>query len=254
MPNFRGRRFTNAHETLIWCARSEDAKGYTFNYEAMKALNDDLQMRSDWLIPLCAGPERLRRDGAKAHPTQKPEALLHRVILAATRPGDVVLDPFFGTGTTGAVAKRLGRGFIGIERDPAYAALARKRIDGVVPAGADAVAVMVKHREPRIPFGWVVERGLLNPGDILTDARGRHTAKVRADGSLVAADVTGSIHRVGAHLQGLTACNGWTFWHFDAEGKSVPIDVLRQQLRAELGAAGLLPWTPARNRTDGATA
>jgi modification methylase len=254
MPNFRGRRFTNAHETLIWCARSEDAKGYTFNYEAMKALNDDLQMRSDWLIPLCAGPERLRRDGAKAHPTQKPEALLHRVILAATRPGDVVLDPFFGTGTTGAVAKRLGRGFIGIERDPAYAALARKRIDGVVPAGADAVAVMVKHREPRIPFGWVVERGLLSPGDILTGARGRHTAKVRADGSLVAADVTGSIHRVGAHLQGLTACNGWTFWHFDAEGKPVPIDVLRQQLRAELGAAGLLPWTPARNRTDGATA
>src|SRR6185437_8124530 len=114
MPNFRGRRFTNAHETLLWCARGRESK-YTFNYEAMKALNDELQMRSDWFIPVCGGPERLKGgDGAKAHPTQKPEALLHRVILASTRPGDTVLDPFFGTGTTGAVAKRLGRGFIGI--------------------------------------------------------------------------------------------------------------------------------------------
>ena len=241
MPNFRGRRFTNAHETLLWCAKSPDAKGYTFNYEAMKAANDDTQMRSDWLLPICSGGERLKKDGAKAHPTQKPEALLYRILLAATRTGDVVLDPFFGTGTTGAVAKRLGRGYIGIEQDPAYAALARKRIAQVQPADPATLEVSAKKREPRVPFGWVVERGLLNAGDILADARGRHTAKVRADGSLVSADITGSIHKVGAHVQGLSACNGWTFWHFDVEGKAKPIDLLRQQIRADLVASGLIP-------------
>ena len=236
MPNFRGRRFTNAHETLIWAAKSRGQKSYTFNYEAMKQLNDELQMRSDWHLPICAGSERLRDEaGSKAHSTQKPEALLHRVILSSTNPGDLVLDPFFGSGTTGAVAKRLGRRFIGIERDGQYVRVARRRIDAVVPAEDEAIAVTrSKKSEPRIPFGTLVERGLLKPGAILTGLGGRHRAKVRADGSLVCADATGSIHRIAAHVQGLDACNGWTFWHFDYRGTQVPIDLLRQQVRAEL--------------------
>jgi modification methylase len=236
MPNFRGRRFTNAHETLIWCAKSADAR-YTFNYDAMKALNDDLQMRSDWVLPLCTGAERLKdSDGGKAHPTQKPEALLHRVVLASSRPGDLILDPFFGTGTTGVVAKRLGRRFIGIEREPRYAALARQRLRAVRPAeDLDLVSTPGKRDEPRIPFGWLVERGLLEPGTVLHGPRRHWTAKVRADGTLIAADCKGSIHKVGAHLQGAPSCNGWTFWRYNAEGKMVPIDVLRQKLRAELG-------------------
>src|SRR5437016_633029 len=181
MPNFRGRRFTNAHETLLWCATSREAR-YTFNYEAMKALNDELQMRSDWLIPLCGGPERLRGgDGKKAHPTQKPQALLHRVLLASTRPGEVVLDPFFGTGTTGAVAKRLGRRFIGIERDPGYVAIARRRIAAVRPAAAEIIALESRREAPRIPFGSLVERGLLQPGEVLVDASRRFAARIRAD-------------------------------------------------------------------------
>jgi len=232
MPNFRGRRFTNAHETLLWCARAQDAR-YTFNYEAMKALNEDLQMRSDWLIALCGGPERLRAgDGKKAHPTQKPEALLHRVLLASTRPGDIVLDPFFGTGTTGAVARRLGRRFIGIERDPAYARLARRRIAAVTPAPRDYLAGESRREAPRIPFGSLVEHGLLDPGDILCDANRRWTARVRADGSLISAEHRGSIHSVAAQVQGAPACNGWAFWHVERGGKLVLIDRLRQQLRA----------------------
>jgi modification methylase len=236
MPNFRGRRFTNAHETLLWCARSPETR-YTFNYEAMKALNDELQMRSDWLIPLCSGPERLKRDGKKAHPTQKPEALLHRVLLAATKPGDLVLDPFFGTGTTGAVAKRLGRRFIGIERDKEYARLARQRIAAVEAAPAESVTLAAKRDEPRIPFGTLIERGLLKPGDVLVDASRRFTARVRADGTLISAEARGSIHQVGAQVQGAPACNGWAFWHFLHRGRPVSIDVLRQKVRAELGGA-----------------
>jgi modification methylase len=233
MPNFRGRRFTNAHETLLWCAHSAEAR-YTFNYEAMKALNEELQMRSDWLLPLCVGPERLKREGKKAHPTQKPEALLHRVLLASTRPDDLVLDPFFGTGTTGAVAKRLGRRFIGIERDRDYAKLAQARIAAVEPAAAELVTTPAKREEPRIPFGTLVERGLVKPGDVLVDASGRHRAKVRADGTLISADARGSIHQVGAQVQGAPACNGWAFWHVDRKSGPVPIDVLRQKLRAEI--------------------
>jgi modification methylase len=235
MPNFRGKRFTNAHETLIWAAKSRDQK-YTFNYEAMKALNDELQMRSDWTLPICSGGERLKDEaGEKAHTTQKPEALLHRVIVASTRPGDTVLDPFFGSGTTGAVAKRLGRHFIGLERDPNYARLARRRIAAIVPGDGDAIEVTrSKRAEPRIPFGWVVERGLLPPGTVLHGPAKRHRAKVRADGSLVCADATGSIHRIAAHVQGLDACNGWTFWHYEHKGNLVSIDVLRQRLRADL--------------------
>jgi modification methylase len=236
MPNFRGRRFTNAHETLIWAARDAGQTRYTFNYEAMKALNDGLQMRSDWLLPICSGPERLKgTDGRKAHPTQKPEALLFRVILASSKPGDVVLDPFFGTGTTGAVAKRLGRHFVGIERDAAYAEAARKRLQGVAPLPPDALTVTKSKRaEPRVPFGMIVERGLIAPGTRLFDARGRLAARVRADGTLTARDADGSIHKLGAHVQGAEACNGWTFWHFETTGGLRPIDLLRQQVRAEM--------------------
>ncbi len=233
MPNFRGRRFTNAHETLLWCARSQHAK-YTFNYDAMKALNDDLQMRSDWFLPLCGGPERLKIDGRKAHPTQKPEALLHRVLLAATRPDDLVLDPFFGTGTTGAVAKRLGRRWIGIERDPDYAALAAARIAAVVPADTELVTSHGKREEPRVPFGSLVERGLLQAGDVLFDQRRRWTARVRADGSVIAADTRGSIHKVAAEVQGAAACNGWDFWFVEKHGRTIPIELLRQQVRAQM--------------------
>jgi modification methylase len=235
MPNFRGRRFTNAHETLLWCAADRDAR-YTFNYEAMKALNDDLQMRSDWLMPICGGPERLKDgDGKKAHPTQKPEALLHRVLLATSRPGDLVFDPFCGTGTTGAVAKRLGRRFIGIERDPGYAALARQRIAAVRPADADSVVIASRREAPRIPFGSLVERGLIEPGEVLFDATRRWTARVRADGSLISAEHRGTIHAVAALVQGATAWNGWMFWHVERAGRLRLIDEFRQQLRAEQG-------------------
>ncbi len=235
MPNFRGTRFTNAHETLIWCAKSAESR-YTFNYDAMKALNDDLQMRSDWVLPLCTGPERLKSDGRKTHPTQKPEALLYRVLMAATRPGDVVLDPFFGTGTTGAVARKLHRRFIGLERDPDSIAAASDRIAQVQPvADPLMLAIPSKRSEPRVPFGTVLERGLLTPGDLLYGGS-RHTmhAKVRADGTLIAADHRGSIHKVGALVQGAPACNGWTFWHFKQGEAFLPIDVLRQKIRAEL--------------------
>ncbi|MER2508952.1 MAG: site-specific DNA-methyltransferase [Amaricoccus sp.] len=235
MPNFRGKRLTNAHETLIWAAKSDQSK-YTFNYEAMKALNDDVQMRSDWVIPLCTGAERLKTaTGEKAHPTQKPEALLHRVLVASTRPGDVVLDPFFGTGTTGAVAKRLGRRFIGIEREAEYRAAAEARIARVRTLDAEVAAVTTpKRAEPRVAFGQLVERGMLCPGEILHSMNGRRQAKIRADGTLIANDVRGSIHQVGAALEGAPSCNGWTYWHFRREGESIPIDVLRQQVRAEM--------------------
>ncbi len=236
MPNFRGRRFTNAHETLIWAGRDQAAR-VTYNYDAMKAGNDDLQMRSDWLFPICGGPERLRDDqGRKAHPTQKPEALLHRIILATTNIGDVILDPFFGTGTTGAVAKRLGRDWIGIERDLQYATHAAQRIKKVKPLAEDAVAISrSKRAEPRVPFGTIVELGIVAPGTRLFDEKRRFKAEVRADGSLAFKGLQGSIHRLGAEVQGKSACNGWTFWHIEAGGKLKSIDLLRQQARRELG-------------------
>jgi modification methylase len=235
MPNFRGKRFTNAHETMIWASKGRK-QSYTFNYEAMKALNDELQMRSDWTLPICSGGERLKdANGDKAHSTQKPESLLHRVIVSSTKPGDIVLDPFFGSGTTGAVARRLGRRFIGLERDPKYARLARSRIAEIDPADPEAIEVTKSKRsEPRIPFGWVVERGLLPPGTVLQGPRKTHRAKVRADGTLVCADATGSIHQIAAHVQGLDACNGWTFWQYESKSGLVSIDVLRQQMRADL--------------------
>jgi len=236
MPNFRGRRFTNAHETLIWAARESANRNYTFNYEALKAGNDDIQARSDWFIPLCTGDERLKGgDGKKLHPTQKPEALLARVILSASRPDDLVLDPFCGSGTTGAVAHRLRRRFIGIERDAAYASAARKRIDAVTPLPEPALASFLTAREaPRVPFAALVERGLVSPGASLVDAKRRHRALVRADGALTFGEAVGSIHRIGALAQGLEACNGWTYWHVETPQGLTLIDVLRAQVRAEM--------------------
>ena len=236
MPNFRGTRFTNAHETLIWAARSQKSR-VTFNYEAMKAGNDDTQMRSDWLFPLCTGSERLRgEDDGKLHPTQKPEALLYRILTATTKPGDVVLDPFFGTGTTGAVARRLDRRFIGIERDSVYAAGALRRLGEITPASAEALAPTVSKRQaPRIAFGSLLEQGLIMPGATLFDARKRFAALVKADGSLRSGPHQGSIHKVGALVQGAEACNGWTFWHQEREGRLLPIDDLRAGVRSQLG-------------------
>lgn len=235
MPNFRGKRFTNAHETMIWASKSEGAK-YTFNYEALKALNEGVQMRSDWVLPICTGHERLKdAKGDKAHPTQKPEALLHRIILGTTNEGDVVLDPFFGTGTTGAVAKMLGRNWIGIEREEDYREIAERRIGDVRRIEAEALRVTQgKRAEPRVPFGQLVERGMLRPGEVLTGPRGQ-TAKVRADGTLVAGKLAGSIHQVGAKLEGAPSCNGWAYWNFKRDGKDVSIDLLRQQIRSEMG-------------------
>ena len=238
MPNFKGTRFANAHETLIWAAKSRGARRYTFNYDALKTANDDIQMRSDWTLPLCTGEERLKDEtGAKAHPTQKPEALLHRVILASTKPGDVILDPFFGTGTTGAAARRLGRRYIGIEREAQYVTLARQRIAQVQPIAPEDLEVMgSKKSEPRVPFGQIVEAGLLRPGDTLWCPKGQRAARVRADGSLVAGDLSGSIHKVGAMVQSAPACNGWTYWHFRSDRGLAPIDVLRSRVRAGMAA------------------
>src|SRR5882757_5138732 len=237
MPNFRGRRFTNAHETLIWAAREPGGKGYTFNYEALKAGNDDVQMRSDWMLALCTGEERLKGgNGKKLHPTQKPEALLARVLLASSRPDDLVLDPFCGTGTTGAVAKRFGRRFVGIERDAGYAAAAQARIASVAPLPDQTLAPFQTAREaPRVPFSALIERGMVLPGARLCDAKRKVKALVRADGAIALGDTVGSTHRIGALAQGLEACNGWAFWHLETTKGLVSINALRAEIRAEMG-------------------
>ena len=248
MPNFKGTRFTNAHETLLWCSKSKDAK-YTFHYEAMKMLNEDVQMRSDWYFPICSGGERLRDDrGGKLHPTQKPEALLNRILLSTTNKGDIVLDPFSGTGTTAAVAKKLRRQFIGIEQDEEYHALSNYRLKNItdeqILSDGDVATIPAKRKERRIPFGQLIENGLLSPGQILTSPCEKYNARIRADGSLVVKNVPkntstarkidistshlkhshtenkfieGSIHQVGAELQGAPSCNGWTYWHVHAD-------------------------------------
>ena len=236
MPNFRGRRFTNAHETMIWASKSATAKSYTFHYDALKAGNEDTQVRSDWYLPLCTGGERLKdAAGDKVHPTQKPEALLARILLSSSNPGDVVLDPFFGSGTTGAVAKRLGRHFVGIERDPTYAKAAAARIAAVEPLEDHSLAIApTKRSEPRIPFNALIEAGMIAPGLELVDAKRRFRAKVKADGSLVLGPATGSIHKIGALAQGLPACNGWTFWHIEKGRDLIVIDTLRQDIRAAM--------------------
>ncbi|WP_017666231.1 DNA methyltransferase [Porphyrobacter sp. AAP82] len=228
MPNFKGTRFTNAHETLIWASMGEKAR-YHFNYRAMKTLNDELQMRSDWVLPICSGAERLKENGKKAHPTQKPEALLYRVLLATTEKGDVVLDPFFGTGTTGAVAKRLGREWIGCEREDLYREVATKRIDRELPLDESALTTMQSPRAaPKVAFGAVVEAGLIPPGSQVFDRKRRFIATVRADGSLECGGRTGSIHGLGKDLQGAPSCNGWAFWHYEQGAEVQPIDAARQ--------------------------
>lgn len=235
MPNFRGTRFTNAHETLIWASKSEDSR-YTFNYRAMKALNDELQMRSDWMIPICSGGERVKEGGAKAHPTQKPEALLYRVMLACTNPGDVVLDPFFGTGTTGAVARRLGRHWIGIEREKRYVKVATGRIAATLALDERAMRTMASKRtQPKVPFGALVETGMVEPGAVLTDAKRRFQARVGADASLEMGEKQGSIHQIGAAAQNAPSCNGWIFWHIERDGRLVALDELRQTYLAAHG-------------------
>ncbi len=240
MPQFRGVRFANAHETLLWCKKARDQKRYTFNYHAMRALNDDKQMRSDWELPLCTGAERLKVNGAKAHTTQKPEALLYRVILASSNPGDIILDPFFGTGTTGAVARKLGRHFIGIERERGYIDAAHARLAVIPPASTDPVVlgkVPTKRDAPRLPFAALLENGLLLPGQPLyLDRRHDRCATVLADGTLRATDGTrGSIHKLGALLAGLPACNGWEHWYYeDEQGRLVVIDSLRERLRSAI--------------------
>ena len=235
MPNFRGRRFTNAHETLIWCGKNSSTKGYTFNYDSMKSLNEGLQMRSDWLLPLCTGAERLKRNGQKAHPTQKPESLISRVILSTSKPGDLIVDPFSGSGTTAAVAKRFSRRFIGIEQSKEYVEISRQRLQTVqVLNDPDVLKIETKRDAPRVPFGSLLDRGLVNPGELMFDARRRWHAKIRADGLLISERLKGSIHAVGAAVQGAQACNGWTFWHVDRDGSAISIDIYRQMIRDEL--------------------
>lgn len=237
MPNFRGVRLTNAHETLIWALKERSAR-YTFNHHALKSLNDDLQMRSDWLLPICFGKERLRIDGKKVHNTQKPESLLYRILIASTNPGDVVLDPFFGTGTTGAVARSLNRSFIGIERDPAYAEVARQRIAAVLPEVDPALyASPNPRRERRLPFGRLLEEGLLKPGQMLYfDNRTEMAARILSDGSIEYNEFRGSIHKLARHLALRGPSNGWLKWYFQdpKTGQRQPIDRLRQILRARL--------------------
>lgn len=233
MPNFRGVRFTNAHETLIWAQKKQGAK-YTFNHQAMKALNEDLQMRSDWVIPLATGPERIKINGEKAHATQKPEGLLYRVILASSNPGDVVLDPFFGSGTTGAVAKKLRRNWIGIERDQKYIRVAEKRIAAVEPAPLETVRLTDRRKEARIPFGNLLEAGLLQPGQKLWFAKDESvTATVQADGKIVSGNLTGSIHGVAKSLLNGAPVNGWDVWLFVENNEKKTLNALRQKIRAE---------------------
>ena len=234
MPNFRGTRFTNATETLIWAKRDAIQKKYTFNYEAMKSLNDEKQMRNVWRIPVCVGPERIKIDGKKAHSTQKPEALLYRVILASTHPGDLILDPFFGTGTTGAVAKKLGRRFIGVEREAAYVQIAQARLNSIEETPPDAPQLAVKGRRqlPRVAFGKLLAARFVKPGQILYSKNRHHTAMIRADGKLILKDFVGSIHKTASRLSKSASANGWDFWRYEAEdGQLRSLDRLRQQYR-----------------------
>jgi site-specific DNA-methyltransferase (adenine-specific) len=242
MPNFRGVRFTNAHETLIWASRDKDSS-YTFNYHAMKNINGGKQMRSDWVLPICTGSERIKERGKKAHPTQKPEALLYRVVVASSQPGGVILDPFFGTGTTGAVAKRLGRHWIGIEREPDYVALAQKRLEAISPGGLDDQLLDVsdqRRRQPRVPFSRLLEYGLLRPGWRLYFRRDRSlAARIKPDGNLSIDGYEGSIHQTGRKLTGGGPCNGWDHWYFEThQGELHPIDELRQELRGRFNQEG----------------
>ena len=230
MPNFRGTRFTNAHETLIWASKSEKSK-YTFNYQSLKCLNDDLQMRSNWDLPICNGSERLKKDGKKIHSTQKPEALLHRILLATSNKNDLILDPFLGSGTTATVAKKLGRNYFGIEKEKNYFKAAEQRIKAAKPIEDDLLDTLKNNRsKPRIPFGSLVELGIIKPGTNIFDNKKKITARIMADGSIKHNQAEGSIHKVAATILGAESCNGWSFWHCDINGRTYPIDYLRQRL------------------------
>jgi site-specific DNA-methyltransferase (adenine-specific)/modification methylase len=230
MPNFRGTRFTNAHETLIWASKNKKSK-YTFNYQSLKCFNDDLQMRSDWTLPICNGKERLKKNGKKIHSTQKPEALLYRIILATTNKGDSIFDPFLGTGTTAVVAKKLGRKFFGIEKEKKYFKAACDRIDKAKIIEENYLDTVHNNKsKPRIPFGSLVEMGLLEPGMNLYDSKKKYNARIMADGSIKCNNNEGSIHKVAAQIQGAESCNGWTYWHYNLDGAIAPIDNLRQKL------------------------
>ncbi|WP_336276439.1 site-specific DNA-methyltransferase [Bartonella sp. CB178] len=241
MPNFRGRRFQNAHETLIWAVRDSKDKKYTFNYDALKAANEDTQMRSDWLFPLCTGAERLKDEaGRKLHPTQKPQALLARIIMASSKPGDVILDPFFGSGTTGAVAKHLGRDFVGIEREQHYIDAARERIAAVEPLERQELTIFCRKKaEPRVAFSGLLESGLLRPGEVLYDRKKRVSAVVRADGTITSGSESGSIHAVGRKAQNSQSCNGWTFWYYEENGRLKSINELRSVIRSQMLKMGI---------------
>ena len=230
MPNFRGTRFTNAHETLIWASKSEKSK-YTFNYQSLKCLNDDLQMRSNWDLPICNGSERLKKDGKKIHSTQKPEALLHRILLATSNKNDHILDPFLGSGTTATVAKKLGRNYFGIEKEKNYFKAADLRIKNTQPIKDDLLDTLRNNRsKPRIPFGSLVELGIIKPGTNIFDNKKKITARIMADGSIKHSKAEGSIHKVAATILGADSCNGWTYWHCNINGRTYPIDYLRQRL------------------------
>ncbi len=230
MPNFRGTRFTNAHETLIWASKSEKSK-YTFNYQSLKCLNDDLQMRSNWNLPICSGSERLKKNGKKIHSTQKPESLLHRILLATSNKNDLILDPFLGSGTSAAVAKKLGRNYFGIEKEKNYFKAAEERLKATKPIEDDLLDTLKNNRsKPRIPFGSLVELGIIKPGTNIFDNKKKITARIMADGSIKHNQAEGSIHKVAATILGAESCNGWTFWHCDINGRTYPIDYLRQRL------------------------
>ena len=230
MPNFRGTRFTNAHETLIWASKSEKSK-YTFNYQSLKCLNDDLQMRSNWNLPICSGPERLKKNGKKIHSTQKPESLLHRVLLASSNKNDMILDPFLGSGTTATVAKKLGRNYYGIEKEKNYFKAAEQRLKNTKPIEDNFLDTLKNNRsKPRIPFGSLVELGIIKPGTNIFDNKKKITARIMADGSIKHEQTEGSIHKVAATILGAESCNGWTYWHCDINGRIFPIDYLRQRL------------------------
>jgi len=233
MPNFRGTRFTNAHETLIWASKNKTSK-YTFNYLSLKCFNDDLQMRSDWLLPICSGKERLKKNGKKIHSTQKPESLLHRIILATTTKGDIIFDPFLGTGTTAVVAKKLGRNYCGIEKDMKYFKAAQERINNTKKIKDNYLDTLENNKsKPRIPFGSLVEMGILKPGTTLFDPKKKINAKIMVDGSIKYKESEGSIHKVAAKIMGAESYNGWTYWHCDVNGSTVVIDSLRQKFISE---------------------
>ncbi len=233
MPNFKGTRFTNSHETLIWASKNKGSK-YTFNYQSLKCLNDDLQMRSDWTLPICNGKERLKKNGKKIHSTQKPEALLHRIILATTNKGNSILDPFVGTGTTAVVAKKLGRKYYGIEKDKKYFEAAKERINKTIKIEDSYLDTIENNKsKPRVPFGSLVELGIIKPGALLFDPKRKINVKIMADGSIKYKESEGSIHKIAAKIMGTESCNGWTYWYYNQNGSTVSIDSLRQKFIAE---------------------